>query len=192
MIDVGRQQAKVTGVTNVRWIVSRAEDLEAPSRFFELITIGEAFHRLNQKTVTERALDWLEPGKGIAILWYVNFWRGNDGWQVLASDVVAKWTGRRSGTRSEQAIHQVPFNTVLETYGFKNVAEYEFKVPQVWTVDDLVGFLYSTSGVSKRVLGDKAESFEADLKSTLLSFEPSGHFEETARFGYLFGNSPSS
>ena len=191
MIDIGCEQAKSAGVTNVQWIVNRAEDLEAPSRFFNLITIGEAFHRLDQRIITLRTLDWLETGGSLAILWYVNFWRGNEGWQQLATDVVSKWTGRRTGTRSEQIAHPVPFKKILETYGFEHVAEYEFRVRHVWTLDALVGFLYSTSGVSKHALGDKAEDFEADFRSSLIAFDSCGQYEETARFGYLFGSSPS-
>ena len=187
MIDVGRKQAKAAGVTNVQWIVNRAEDLEAPSRFFDLITIGEAFHRLDQSIIMTQALDWLATGGNIAILWYVNFWRGHERWQQLATDVVSKWTGRRTGTRCAQTVHPVPFKRVLETYGFEHVAEFEFRVRHIWALDTLVGFLYSTSGVSKRALGDKVEDFEADFRDSLLAFDFSGQYEETARFGYLWG-----
>ena len=58
MIEVGQQEAERRGVANIRWIVGRGEELEADPASFELITIGEAFHRLDQRLVTKRALQW--------------------------------------------------------------------------------------------------------------------------------------
>src|SRR5437899_12004288 len=48
MIEVGRREATRRGANNITWSVVRAEDLEAPSARFDLITVGEAFHRLDQ------------------------------------------------------------------------------------------------------------------------------------------------
>lgn len=47
-----------------------------------------------------------------------------------------------------------------------------------WTVDSILGNLYSTSYASKRLFGDHLERFEADLKSSLLEIEPTGKFTE--------------
>lgn len=68
MIEVGQEEAKQRGATNIRWMVGRAEDVEVPLNSFELITIGEAFHRLDQRRITKRALEWLSPGYGELIL----------------------------------------------------------------------------------------------------------------------------
>ena len=192
MIEVGRERASDADITNVQWILSRAEDLEAPDRFFQLITIGDAFHRLDRQIVAERARHWLQPGRGLAILWYVNFWGRDGGWQQLVADVVEKWTGDRKGRRPTQGFHKMPFDKVLEASGFDNVAQYEWNLLHVWTLDALVGYMYSTSRVSRRVLGDRADPFEADLRRALLDFDAGGRYEETARFRYLFGNRPAS
>ena len=48
MIDVAREKAEQLDVTNVRWMVGGVEDLDTPVEAFELVTIGEAFHRLNR------------------------------------------------------------------------------------------------------------------------------------------------
>ena len=36
--------------------------VDASPESFELITIGEAFHRLDQRLIAERAMEWLAPG----------------------------------------------------------------------------------------------------------------------------------
>ena len=108
-------------------------------------------------------------------------------WQSLASEVVRRWTGRepRVVTNIPSAQKDPDFEEVLQSAGFEDVASYEFPTPHVWTLDDFVGYLYSTSGVSKRVLGDRAEGFEADLRRTLLEYDAGGRYPETAMFGYM-------
>jgi ubiquinone/menaquinone biosynthesis C-methylase UbiE len=59
MIAVGQHEAAQRGVTTITWKVGKAEDLQAPPASFELITIEEAFHRLDQQLIATQALQWL-------------------------------------------------------------------------------------------------------------------------------------
>jgi len=68
MIAVGRGIAARRGITNIRWQTGRAEDVEAEPASFELTVVGEAFHRLDQRIVVEKALRWLPPGCCIATM----------------------------------------------------------------------------------------------------------------------------
>jgi hypothetical protein len=45
-----------------------------------------------------------------------------------------------------------------------------------WTVDSIIGNLYSMSFCTRKVLGERAEAFERDLRSAILAVEPSGIF----------------
>ena len=49
-----------------------------------------------------------------------------------------------------------------------DVEERESVVEKVWTCDSIIGFMFSTSIASRRVLGDNASNFEADLRRALL------------------------
>jgi hypothetical protein len=49
---------------------------------------------------------------------------------------------------------------------------------QPWTVDQVIGYCYSTSYCSVKVLGDNQQAFEDDLRNALRSMEPSGAFVE--------------
>jgi hypothetical protein len=49
---------------------------------------------------------------------------------------------------------------------------------RTWTIDEIIGYLYSLSSSSIPVLGDKKEPFEADIRRRLTDIEPSGVFEE--------------
>src|SRR4051794_5269970 len=54
MMEVGQKEATQRGVKTIKWMVGRAEDLQAAPASFELITIGDAFHRLDQQLVAKQ------------------------------------------------------------------------------------------------------------------------------------------
>src|SRR5215475_3026052 len=68
MVEVGQKEATQRGVHHITWMVGKAEDLQAPPASCALITIGEAFHRLDQPLVAKHTLQWLQPGGCVAIL----------------------------------------------------------------------------------------------------------------------------
>ena len=196
MIEIGREQATKRCVKNVRWIVGRAEDIEAPPSSFDLITIGEAFHRLDQRLIAKLALEWLQPCRCLATMGCHGITRGNEKWQVIIAEVVRKWTNEGSGASSEstnQPMHPrgaVQDQEVLREAGFVDVQNHEFQHPHVWTLDSIIGNLYSGSGNLRRVLGEKAGEFEADIRGALLAYDSRGSYPDKMRFGYTLGKRP--
>ena len=196
MIEVGRKEAMRQGPTSVRWMVGRAEEVEASPGSFELITIGEAFHRLDQRLIAEHAMEWLAPGHGLATMGCFGLMMGNEPWHDILREVIRKWTNHCSAARTKRT-KQSPRSRgadhdreVLKAFGFKDVGSYDFPHPHVWTLDSIVGNLHSTSSLSTRVLGDEAVRFEADLRRVLLDYDPSGRYPETMRFNYVFARRP--
>jgi hypothetical protein len=184
MIETGRREASRRGVMNIAWRVERAEDLQLRARSVELITVGEAIHRLDQARIIERALEWLQPGGSLATLGSEPGWRGDEKWKRVLVDVVNRWTAAALGDPNEG-----PWGgpgDALRAAGFK-VVECETVVPFVWTCESIIGFMFSTSIASRRVLGDKVDDFEADLRAALLEVEPSDRFVSAQRFGFTLG-----
>ena len=87
MIEVGRARAKRLGLANIRWMVGQAEEVEASPGSFELITIGEAFHRLDQRLIAERAMEWLAPGRCLTTLGCFSLRQGREPWH----DILGRW-----------------------------------------------------------------------------------------------------
>jgi ubiquinone/menaquinone biosynthesis C-methylase UbiE len=195
MIEVGRAEGVRRGVTHVRWSVGRAEDVDAPEAAFDLITIGEAFHRLDQERIAERSFRWLRPGGGLASLGVYTILSAKEPWQRVVTDLVGKWTGAdlsapKASAAETAAIGPENDEGVMRAAGFLEVASHPFVVRQGWTADSILGYLYSTSVCSRRVLGDRAEAFAAEVRSALLRHDPSGLYWEDMRFGYTFGRRP--
>jgi len=195
MIVVGQQEAIQREVNNITWMVGKAEELEAPPASFALITIGEAFHRLDQQRVAKHTLQWLQPGGCVAILGGYGLTSGTEPWQCLVAAIVRQWTRRTAAHNAVSAPPQPGSGPdhnerVLRATGFAEVASYSFIAPYDWTIDTIIGNLYSTSFCSKHVLGDNAAAFEAELKAALLAYDPSGKYHEQMRFGYTLGRKP--
>jgi len=191
MVAVGRRAATACGAGNVVWKVGRAEDLAAPAGVFELITIGNAFHRLNRRLVGRKAMEWLGPGGSLAVMGSSSLWTGREDWQSIAIDVVRRWTPEEPTVeRRESDQPRETFEEALRFAGFSEIEEHTFPVPYVWSLDAFVGYLYSLSGVSKRVLGNRAEKMEADLRQTLLSYDASGRYSETIAFFVILARRP--
>ena len=55
--------------------------------------------------------------------------------------------------------------------------------PAPGTVEEVVGYLYSTSYCSPAVLGNRREPFEAEFRRTLRELSPAGVFPEEVGLG---------
>jgi ubiquinone/menaquinone biosynthesis C-methylase UbiE len=187
-IALARAKALGLGIHNVRWIAGRAEDV-AGDGYFELVAIGNAFHRLQRRVVAEAAFRWIAPGGHLALLWSNPPWIESAAWQRALAETKRYWTRQaqatdRVPTSWSQVMAEEPHTAILAAAGFTNVGAFSFSVPHEWTVEKLTGFLYSTSVLSREALGRHARAFEDDLRERLMAAEPDGVFREEIHFGY--------
>jgi SAM-dependent methyltransferase len=193
-VAFARAKAKRLGVGNVRWLTGRAEDLDIDQPF-ALITVGNAFHRLDRHQVARSALQWLVPGGHLALLWSSTPWTGPRDWQRVLGTVVLHWThvagaADRVPPGLDAVLAAEPNLAVLAAAGFTDLGRFECPTMHRWTVDTLAGLLYSTSILSRIALGDHAEPFERDLRERLLSVNPDGVFEEEISFACELATRP--
>lgn len=195
MIAVGRAEAARRGVGHVDWRVGRAEDLAAPDGGFDLITIGEAFHRLDQAVVAGRALAWLKPGGCLATLGAMSLLDGREAWQVATAQVAHRWMARAFPQGWAAALPGAQtgpdaYERVLRAAGFVEVESVSYDEPHAWTCEAIIGYLQSTSVCSKKALGGDFAAFEAELRAALGEPAATTTFHETMRWGYTLGRKP--
>jgi SAM-dependent methyltransferase len=193
-VAYGRAKSERLGITNINWVTGSAETVTLDGHF-ELITVGNAFQRLNRRVVAERIRSSLEPAGSVALVWGDMPWGGDRPWQRALEELFVKWTAEAGATDRvpagwEAAMAHDPHNQVLRRAGFEYVGKFEFRAQQIWTVETLIGFMYSTSLLSRQVLGDKAGDFERDLAGHLLSHQVDGVFAESASYAYELARSP--
>ena len=196
MVEVGKQAAARRGLGNIKWLVGRAEDLDAPPGAFDLITIGEAFHRLDQALVARKALQWLKPGGCLATMGGgEGFLAGGEPWRRTLAEVAQRWMARAfpggwgvaaAGVDAKPGGQQ----RALRTAGFADVTDHSFPEPRDWRFDEIIGYLQSMSVCSRKALGGDFDAFEAELRAALGDPPPSATFHETMAWGYTLARKP--
>lgn len=189
MISIARHKAAAAGIDSIQFLTSAAEDLPAPENSFDLVAIGNAFHRMRREAVAARACRWLRPHQFIALLWGGSPWEGQAPWQLAMSATMDRWMTRaqahdRIPRRYGEAREQRPDLAILCDSGFQLTGSYRFPTVWQWTPETLIGFAYSTSVLSRVALGGLAPAFEEDLRHQVYACEPSGMLRQTIDFAY--------
>ena len=148
-VEFGRAKSQSSGLANITWVTASAEEVEPRGRF-ELVTIGNAFHRLRRQLVAQRLAPSLTPSGCIALLWGETPDRGDQPWQQVMADTMRRWKQRvgaqdRVPGNWELLIDQDPHDRVLQRAGYLYEGRFEFSTTHRWTIESLVGFVYSTS-----------------------------------------------
>jgi len=195
MIEVARAKALAVGLADIKFLVSAAEQLSVPDSSFDLVVIGSAFHRLRRDTVAASVHRWLRPGAFLALVWSDSPWVGEAPWQRTLAATLRLWKDRAETRGRVPAGYDAdrvarPDQAILQDSGFKLMGRYEFAVPRVWTLEELAGFMASTSVLSRPALGDLAVDFDADLERELTACSSAGRFHQVVRFAYDLARRP--
>ena len=145
---------------------------------FKLVTMGTSFHWMDRGKTLEELHKMIVDDGGVAIVGNTSIWTNTAiDWQLAAKGVIKKYLGeeRRAGS----GLYQVPAIRHEQIVG-----ESKFKRMELWqhhwirssSLDEVIGNLYSTSMANPHILAANKESFEKDLRETLLKLKPSGVF----------------
>lgn len=183
MLDEAIRLSKDNRISNVKWLHGRAEELSSDWGTFRLTIIAKAFHWMDRESILKILYNSSDTNGGIAIIDNYSEKQEPLLWQQKVNEVVKRWLGdeRRAGNSTFIPPKERYEDTVAKS-GFKNVENHIFPAyTHVWTVETIIGYLYSTSFASKRFFGDNAVQFEYELKSALLDIDSTGVFTEEFR-----------
>jgi SAM-dependent methyltransferase len=191
MTAVVREKAGAAGIGNIRVLTSAAEDLSAPEESFDLVAIGNAFHRLPREAVAAKVFRLLRPGGFLALLWSRGPWDGEAPWQRAMSATLDQWRARadahgRIPAGYQQDRKERPDMSILREAGMEVLGFHEFPTAHEWTADALIGFVFSTSFLSRAALGELAPSFESELRREFAG----GPWQQTIDFAYELARRP--
>jgi SAM-dependent methyltransferase len=196
MIEFARLKADRAGsAARFRFFTCAAEALAAPAGYFDLITVGNAFHRLRRTALAADMFGWLRPGGFLALLWGGSPWYGDEPWQRVLAAVMRRWQDRPGAEARIPASYQAdrdahPDVDIVTEAGFAFAGRYDFPASRVWTADELAGFVASTSVLSAAALGDRAADFDADLRRELAACQPDGRFGQHDVMSYELARRP--
>ncbi|WP_214483759.1 class I SAM-dependent methyltransferase [Bacillus sp. SM2101] len=189
MIAEAQRLHKEIRFGNIQWFKGTLKEYkQSTNEKFELVTIAKAFHWMDRKKVLEELFELVSDAGGVAIIDNYAPHKKLTVWQEQLDEVKAYWYGkeRRAGNVTyshpkeshEEVIANSKFkleNHLLPTYEIH------------WTVESILGNLYSTSYGSKRFLGNNVEAFERDLKKALLEVDESGIYKEKIELSVKLG-----
>ena len=191
-VEFAARKAMQLGVTNIEFEVAAAETYDLGAERVDLVTIGNAFHRLPRRDTARAAHGWVRSGGYLALLWGGTPFQGAEldpdeaEWQRAIASVMQNWMAMLGEERIpptlQHSLDTEPHETILEAAGFDVLGKWEFLQPYTWSVETLTGFLYSTSVLPRVLVGDRAPEFEADVRDALLAAEPSGVFRHELSF----------
>ncbi|MNW56255.1 putative methyltransferase YcgJ [compost metagenome] len=154
MLDEANRLSSDKKLDNVKWVQGRAEERVCDWGVFRLVIIAKAFHWMDRESILDILYNSSDTNGGVAII-------DNTGkqeplrWQLKVNEVVRRWLGdaRRAGN-STYTPPKERYEDIVRKSGFKNVQRHILpSYSYTWTVDSIIGNLYSTSFASKRFFG---------------------------------------
>ncbi|MCZ7450277.1 methyltransferase domain-containing protein [Agrobacterium rhizogenes] len=189
------EQAKLFGeaqaATNIAYVEARSEDIAPEHGRFALATIAGAFHwmdRAHVLTVLDRHID--EEGAVAVVLPRRRIHCAPEGWWEAQLDFTRTfWGGHFPAGKSDRSpLLETSDREMLLASPFNVVEEIEFPYEHRWTLDDFMGYAFSTSKANPNVLGARRQEFEAGLRGHLAAMSPSEDFVERGRVVLLLAS----
>lgn len=191
MLEEGRKLASAKAATNVVWIKGQSGNIPELSALIgtvRLTVIARAFHWMDRELTLRDLHALTAPDGGVAVI------QDNgptDGaplpWKDTVNQAVKRWLGeqRRAGAGGTFSAPPKRPEVVLRESQFRDLELTHFTLERTWSVEQILGYLYSTSSSSIPVLGDKREPFETDLKQRLDELNPAGQFIEEVKVNLM-------
>lgn len=186
MLALARERAQAAGIENVEWVEGADADLHDGLGSVRLTTIGRAFHWMDRDRTLGRLRALSDPGGGVALFGDREaLHRGRSDWWAVAHETASEYLDDLPGRETGAVEYDEPYAEVLERNGYRDVEEREFTVEREWTVDGVVGYVFSLSFASPETFGEDAEAFETELRERLVRMDPP--FSETVPVDVISG-----
>jgi SAM-dependent methyltransferase len=179
MLTEAAEQAQAAQITNITWAQGSSENLPSELGRFDLVTMGRSFHWMDREHILNTLDDMVDERGGLVIANDSCLVRQATTWQQAIGDVQHRflppdWQASIPNLASDHEPHQeIPARSA-----FGHVQHQTYQFTRTWTIEQAIGYLYSTSMPLHRLLGDRRTAFEQEVSDTLLAIDPAGRFAE--------------
>jgi SAM-dependent methyltransferase len=187
MLAEGRRVADEQGITKVRWVCARAEELPgaAPGPY-RLVTFGQSLHWTDEARVDETVYDMLEPGGALALVVHTVEGRpkpSSPGPPPIPHAEVRALVEKYLGSTKRAGQGFAP----VRTHSFEDVlVRTRFGPPQslfapgipdlLRDTESVLSGYFSMSSSAPHLFGDRAEDFAREVRELLAARSPDGVF----------------
>ncbi|MDV3126009.1 class I SAM-dependent methyltransferase [Mycobacterium sp. 21AC1] len=184
MLAEATRQAQADHIVNATWVQGDSADLPGEFGRFRLVTMGRSFHWMDREQVLVALDHMVEDSGGLVLANDSCLVRPVTAWQQAIEDMQGRFLppdfappdplpGRMNAPVDHRS-HQ----EILARSSFAQVRGLVYEFDRRWTVEQIIGYLYSTSLPLRRLLGDQLTAFEQAITSALLAIDPAGQFVE--------------
>ena len=155
-------EAERSAAPNERFVCVAAEDLPSGLGAFDVVTLAQSFHWLDQPRVARTLQAMLVPGGTLVHIGATTHEGDGDVPRAEIDALIRRYLGDREPTRSDERRN-------LGTLGLEGPTEIDVQRDEEFerTPDDVVASVYSLSYASPASFGDRREAFESDLRALL-------------------------
>jgi hypothetical protein len=166
-------------VANATWVQGNSADLPGEFGRFRLVTMGRSFHWMDREQALAALERMVDEDGGLVIANDSCLVRPTTTWQRAIEDVQRRFLPPHSqpGNMTTSDAYQ-PHDEILARSPFAHVHRLVYEFDRPWTVEQAIGYLYSTSVPLRQLLGNQRTDFENAITSALLAIDPNGQFAE--------------
>ena len=161
MLAEAALQAHAAHVANATWVQGNSADVPGEFGRFRLVTMGRSFHWIDREQILT-ALDRMVDEVGGLVIANDSFLvRPTTTWQRAIEDLQRRFLppDQQPGKMTGSDAHQ-PHEEILARSPFAHVHRLVYEFDRPWTLEQAIGYLYSTSLPLRQLLGDQRTDFE--------------------------------
>ena len=185
MLEAAREAARAADV-RIEFRQGSSFDLPKDLGPIHLVAMGRSFHWMD-RTETLRTLDALLPPSGAIALFEDEHPPTVENLWLRKLSEVGKTYGMHEDARHVALVkgtYRTHVSHLFES-SFAHIERVGVYLRRPITTDDVVGFAFSMSMLSKEKLGERANDFERDLRAALTALSPEGRFTEIAELAAI-------
>lgn len=179
MLAEAADQAQASQITNVTWVQGSSQHLASDLWRFDLVTMGRSFHWMDREQVLTALDAFVGDRGGLVIANDSCLVRPSTPWQRALEDIQQRYLPPdwQAGVPTVAGGPE-PHEDVLARSAFSRVEHRTYEFTRSWTVEQAIGYLYSTSLPLRRLLGDRRSAFELEVADALRAIDPAGRYDE--------------
>lgn len=177
--------------TSIHFVTGKAEEIAVSDEWHaSLVTICRAFHWMDREIVLKKLEKIVAPDGSIAIFGDASIWNLEEPWCVVVKGVIQEILGQERKTGEGIFTPPEPYKDLLQKSAFSKIEEFTFPVERTWTLDQLLGYIYSYSFSAKGLFGDYVDEFEKAVQQRLEPLAQNGVFKERNEFKVVIATRP--
>lgn len=180
-----REAIAITEDASIEYRVCSDDELDLGGEAIKHVIAVRSFHWMDQSRFLQKIKHNMREGGAISIISDGSFWTGQEPWQRTVKEVVQSFLGaeRRAGTKGKFSAPSLPYEIILENNGFSCLDYKTIPITRYWTIDNIIGYLYSTSFSAYSLYNNRNAAFEKMLRDELMGKYPDDNiFIENAEF----------